>query len=120
MISGLIYGNRPVIILTVAGNLSVQNVQATIDTGFTGDVKISPEVATELGLKVTHIENVKVADGRSVAMSSSIAVVDMERIVKAVNVLIMPGEALVGIGFFKQFGYKLVVDCPKDTWLLER
>ncbi len=115
MITGVIENNRPYVVVTIAGSASVQQVVALIDTGFTGELKVPPEKISELGLKITHVEKVTLADGASVDMQCSVAIVALESgAVSPANVLVSSGEILIGVGLLKKFGYKLTIDFPNN------
>ena len=73
MIKGIVHNNRPLISLIVGWKLGVQEIVALVDTGFTGELKLSPEKATELGLQTTHTETVMLADEKTVNMQASLA-----------------------------------------------
>src|SRR3989344_6849747 len=111
MIQGLVgKENQPVIPLVVGWNRGVQEITAIIDTGFSGELKVPPKMIAELGLEVTHVQPVLLANGASATMRASVAFVAMEGETKEVNVLISEGRAVLGGGLLKMFGYKLIVD----------
>ncbi len=120
MVSGEVINNRPLIALTVAWKSSVQRLVVLIDTGFTGELKLSEETAKELGLEVTHTESVQLGNGESKFMPASLALVDMEGTSRLVDVLINPGDTIVGVGLFKKFKYKLTVDFRINSLSLQK
>src|SRR3990167_9054114 len=107
MIKGIIHNNRPLISLVVGWKLGVQDLIALVDTGFTGELKISPEKAVELGLQITHTEPVTLADEKTVNMQASLALVSMEGVMNVVNVLVSQGIPIIGVGLLRRFGYAL-------------
>lgn len=120
MISGVLgKANRPLIPLVVGWNRGVQEMVALIDTGFSGELKIPPKMIDELGLEVTHVEQVLLANGEHAYMQASLAFVAMEGATQEVNVLISEGPAVIGGGLLKLFGYKLIVDYKGDSVVLE-
>ena len=121
MIRGLLgKENRPLIPLVVGWNRGVQEITALVDTGFSGELKVSPKLIEELGLEITHAQPVLLANGTSTTMQASLAFVAMEGDTKEVNVLISEGQAVIGGGLLKSFGYKLIVDYKEDLVTLEK
>lgn len=120
MINGAIINKRPLIPVTVAWRLGVQSVLALVDTGFTGELKVSPTEANNLGLQVTHTENVELADNKIVPMSCALAVVNLEGVSNVVSVLIDNGDTIVGVSLLKRFRYIMNANFPLDTLRLRR
>ena len=112
MIKGVVHNNRPLISIIVGWKLGVQEIIALVDTGFTGELKLSPEKATELGLQTTHTE--------SVNMQASLALVSMEGAVNTVNVLISQGIPIIGIELLRRFGYSLNIDLKYNLLILQK
>lgn len=100
--------------------LGVQEIIALVDTGFTGELKLSPEKILELGLQITHAEPVTLADENTVSMPASLAVVSMEDLRSVVNVLISRGIPVIGVGLLKRFGYTLNIDFRYNNLILQR
>jgi len=120
MIKGIVHNNRPLISLIIGWKLGVQEIIALVDTGFTGELKISPDKAVELGLETTHTEPVKLADENIVNMEASLAIVSMEGAVNVVDVLIAKGMPIIGVGLMRRFGYALNIDLKYNTLNLQR
>ncbi len=120
MIHGGIYNNRPLISLSVGWKLKAQEVTALIDTGFTGELKISKKEATELGVETTHTELVTLADESTVGMSAGLAQVSMEDTQKTIEVLISNGMPIIGVGLLKKFGYILNINFPANIVSLKK
>ena len=120
MIKGVVHNDRPLISLIVAWRLGVQEIMVLVDTGFTGELKISSEKATELGLKTTHTEPVMLANENTINMSASLAVVAMEDSEKVVNVLIGQGQPTIGVGILRRFGYNLHINFKRDSLILRK
>jgi len=101
MVQGIIDNkNRPIIDLVVA-NTDAQNVQdlnVLVDSGFTGDLKVSNKTANDLRLKITGVESVQIANGQLIDMTTALAYVLIENTLKAVDVLISEGSQALGIG----------------------
>lgn len=85
----------------------MQEIVALVDTGFTGELKISPEKVSELGLRITHTQPISLADESKVNMPASLALVLMKGVVNIVSVLISKGRPIIGVGLLKRFGYTL-------------
>ena len=64
MINGEFVENAPWIKVIVAWGQSVQAPFVILDTGFTGDLQVTPKIARELGLQVTGVTKTQIrADG---------------------------------------------------------
>ncbi|HLC63736.1 MAG TPA: hypothetical protein VJK25_00100 [Patescibacteria group bacterium] len=120
MIKGTVHNNRPLISLIVGWKLGVQEIIALVDTGFTGELKISPEKVRELGLQTTHTEKVTLADENIVDMEASLALVSMEGITNVVNVLIAKGIPIIGVGLLRRFRYALNMDVKYNALILQK
>lgn len=120
MIRGTIHNNRPFISLIVGWRLGVQETVALVDTGFTGELKISPVKAWELGLQITHAEPVTLADEKIVTMQASLALVSMEGVRNVVNVLVSQGTTIIGVGLLRRFGYALNMDVKYNSLILQK
>lgn len=120
MIRGTIHNNRPFISLIVGWRLGVQETVALVDTGFTGELKISSVKAWELGLQITHAEPVTLADEKTVTMRASLALVSMEGVMNVVNVLVSQGIPIIGVGLLRRFGYALSMDVKYNSLILQR
>ena len=122
MIKGIIYENRPLIRIAVGSSLGIQEIMALVDTGFTGELKLSQKSASELGLKITHAEPVTLANEETITMQASLAEVALEGVKNTVSVLIDAGlMPIIGIGLLRSFGYKKInFDFDYNILTLER
>lgn len=120
MIKGVISNNRPLISLVVAWKLSVQEIVALVDTGFTGELKISPEQALKLGLQTTHTEPVRLANEQTINVPASLARCSMEGRANTVNVIISAGLPTIGVSLLREFGYDLHINFKRDTLVLKK
>ena len=120
MISGFFINNTPFISLLIASGQSVKNQAFILDTGFTGDLQVTPEISKELSLTERGVEPVRIADGSKVFMPLALAIASMEGASNHVDVLISKGNPLAGIGLLSKFGYKAIVDCKHKTVSLEK
>lgn len=120
MVKGLFIGNIPWVQATIAAANSVQNPHFILDTGFTGDLKVTPKIATDLGLQPTSVMRTRIANGSIATIPTALAVASIEGVVRVVNVLIADGSPLAGIGLLKKYGYKASVCCKYNTVELEK
>ncbi|OGJ42202.1 hypothetical protein A3B60_02415 [Candidatus Peregrinibacteria bacterium RIFCSPLOWO2_01_FULL_39_12] len=115
MAKGIFLNNVPLIQVGIAWGQAVQNSHFILDTGFTGDLQVSDKIAVDLGLQITGVENVRIANGSVIRVPTALAVTFIDGIVRVVTVLISNGALLAGIGFFSKFGFKAIVDCKFKT-----
>ena len=120
MIEGIVSNNRPLIGLIVGSKLGVQEIVALVDTGFTGELKMSSEKATELGLQITHTERVMLGDEKTIDMHASLVWVSMEGTANVVNVLIARGMPIIGVSLLRRFGYTLNINFKHDLLFLQK
>jgi predicted aspartyl protease len=121
MISGsFVQNNIPIIKVLVAWGQAVQTPFFILDTGFTGDLQVTPKIATDLGLKVTGVTKTRIANGQVVAVPTAQVLASMEGATNFIQVLISESLPLAGIGFLTKFDYKAIVDCKYKTVALER
>jgi len=121
MVNGeFIKENIPLIKILVASGQAIQTPFFILDTGFTGDLQVTPGIAKDLGLKITGVTNTKIANGEIVAVPTALALSSMEGITKNVQILISKSMPLAGISFLSKFDYKAIVDCKYKTVVLER
>ena len=112
-------GNKPIVKAGIAWGQSVQDPYFILDTGFTGDLVVTPQIAQELGLKISGTTPAKNATGKIEDVPFATAFAVMEGVALYVSVLITDGTPLLGIGFMKKFNYKAVVDCKNNQVFLE-
>jgi predicted aspartyl protease len=115
MIQGSFVQNIPLIPVKIGWDVSVQNINLILDTGFTGDLQVTPKIAQQLGLKIVGATPIQLASGTIVSTSFAIAYTSMEGKTNLVQVLISNGMPLAGISFLSKFGYKAIVDCKLKT-----
>jgi predicted aspartyl protease len=111
--------DKPVVQAVIAWNQSVQTPFFILDTGFTGDLVVTPEVATELGLDVNMIMPTRLPGNRIVNMRAATAIAVMEGKSLYVTVHVADGWPLLGISFMQKFNYKAIVDCKNKKVRLE-
>ncbi|MEK7631932.1 MAG: hypothetical protein AAB445_03650 [Patescibacteria group bacterium] len=98
----------------------MQTPLVILDTGFTGDLQVTPTMAEELGLKVIGVTPATIANGETINTPVALALASMEGRVNLVQVLISRGMPLAGISFLSKFSYKANFDCKYKTVKLER
>ena len=121
MIQGLLRkDNRPAVPLSIGWSLGIQKIVAIVDTGFSGEVKLPPDIAVELGLTPTHVQAVLLANEQIAEVSASLAFVVIEGEKEEVGVLVAKGMPIMGVGLLSRLGFKLTVDFKARTVFLER
>ena len=120
MITGYFDGNVPMFNIIVGSGPQARSPFVILDTGFTGDLQITPELAKELDLSVLGVQKMGLADGSTVSIPSAYAFVELEGVKKNVQVLISESMSLVGISLLSRFQYKAVVDCKYKTVELQK
>lgn len=120
MIKGLFIKNSPWVEVTISWGRSIQKPLVILDTGFTGDLQITPKMAKELDLKSETITNVQIANGQVIQVPVVVAVSSMEGETKNIQALVSDSTPLVGINFLSKFSYKAVVDCKNKTVALQK
>lgn len=120
MVTGIFIENTPFIQVVIRWKNSVQSPFFILDTGFTGDLQVTPEIANELGLKTVGITRTRTADGRTVEMPIALAIASMENTANHIQVLISDSSPLAGISFLSRFGYTAIVDCKDKNVFLKR
>lgn len=120
MISGFFVGNIPWIEVLLTWGDSVYKTTAILDTGFSGDLQITPKIVEELDLPSVGMAKAKIANGATVKVNVVLAASVMEGISKDVQVLVSNGTPLAGINFLSKFSYKAIVDCKNKTVALQK
>ena len=120
MISGIFVENAPYIKIVVGWGQSVQAPFVILDTGFTGDLQVTPQIAKELGLQVIGVTKTQIANGQIVDVPVALAIAAMEGAENYIQVLISNSSPLAGISFLSKFDYKAIVDCKYKKIVLER
>lgn len=120
MVKGVFTGNIPWVKVAVASGQSVQAPFVILDTGFTGDLQVTPKIAQELGLQVVGVIKARIANGQVAEVPTALAFAAMEGAVHYIQVLISEGFPLVGISFLTKFGYRAIVDCKYRSVALEK
>jgi len=120
MLRGTFVENIPLIKVFVAWGRAVQAPFFILDTGFTGDLQVTPQIANELGLATIGVTSVRLANNQVVNVPVTLAVVDMEGVRNYVHVLIAKSMPLLGISLLSKFSYRAIVDCKYKTIVLQK
>lgn len=120
MLRGKFIENLPCVKITIGWNQIVQTVTFVLDTGFTGDLQVSHDIARELNLEIMGVIPTKIADGKIIGMPTAVAIASMEGRKNYVEVLVSEGTPLLGIGFLAKFAYKAIIDCKLKEVSLEQ
>src|SRR4051812_44034419 len=102
MITGQFTGNIPIIKITVGWRELAQHHFAVLDTGFTGDLQLTPQMALDLGLEVNAMIKMRTANGQIFSVPIAQAEASMEGVKNSIDVLISESMPLVGINFLSK------------------
>ncbi len=111
MITGFFVDNTPWVEVVLTWGKNANNMAAILDTGFSGDLQVTPKIARELALPLLGKTEVKIANGSIVSTPVVLAATTMEGVHKQIQVLVSNGIPLLGINFLTRFSYKAIVDC---------
>jgi len=120
MIRGIFVQNTPWVKIIVGWGQSVQSPFAVLDTGFTGDLQVTPQIAKELNLQVSGVTKMQIANGQIVDVPVALALASMEGAKAYIQVLISESAPLAGISFLTKFSYKALIDCKNKTVVLKK
>lgn len=121
MVEGIfIDSDKPTVRAVIAWEQAVQNPYFILDTGFTGDLVVTNDVAKDLGLEISGVTKANLAGNKGVEVPTATALAIMEGRSLYVTVFVIPeGWPLLGISFMEKFGYKAIVDCKNKKVRLE-
>lgn len=120
MIRGEFRDNLPFEPVNIGWGQIIQNPICLLDTGFTGDMQITPEMAKVLNIRLNQITLVMLADGSQVSMATGAVIAYMEGDYTYVEVLVPEGTPIVGMRFLSKFNYKAIIDVKHEMVSLER
>jgi clan AA aspartic protease len=86
-----------------------QNIEAVIDTGFTGSLSLPPAVIGELALRWRQRGTALLADGREAHFDIYEATVVWERHARRINVYAADAAPLVGMALLRGYELKMQV-----------
>ncbi len=108
----------PMVPAVISWDGGVQTPFFILDTGFTGDIAVTAEMATDLGLNFDTVSPMKTATGAIELMSTATAFATMEGETLYVTAILVKGKPLLGISFMQKFQYKAIVDCKNlKVWM---
>jgi predicted aspartyl protease len=119
VVGNFVESDKPVVQASIAWNQSVQTPHFILDTGFTGDLAVNSQIATELGLEISGVMPARFAGNTVANVPTATAIAAMEGERLYVTVAIIDGWPLLGISFMEKFKYKAEVDCRNKTVRLE-
>ena len=111
MVEGEFLQGLPTVPITLTWKDQHVVLQATLDTGFSGDVHVSKDIAKELSLTITGYSMATLASGKSSKIPYAMGIAAMENAGQAIQVHVSNGIPLIGIGFLSKFGYIATIDC---------
>lgn len=120
MISGFFVDNVPWIEVILTWRDVLYKTAVILDTGFSGDVQVSPKIAKQLLLPAFGTSDVRIANGAVVKTPVVLAATNMEGVHMNIRVLVSEGPPLAGINFLSKFAYKAIVDCKNKTVALAK
>ena len=115
MIPGNFEGNIPYIPVMILHGGGVAAPFFVLDTGFTGDLLITSQMARELGIAPSGFGSIILAGGGSVTAAIGKTRAMLGDDPKDVEVVIADGMPLAGISLFTKFRCKILVDCNQRT-----
>ncbi len=107
------FDNKVLLSIQIAHKGKVQDPVFLLDTGFSGDLLITPEIARELELESDAVSDVVIVNGEKITMESGSLLASMSYKIKEMEVLISKGIPLIGMGFFNKFKSEIIIDCDK-------
>ena len=109
----------PVVPAVISWNLGVQTPFFVLDTGFSGDIAVTEEMAKDLGLEFDTVLKMKVATGETTVFPVATVLATMEGKTLYVSAVLVKGQPLLGITFMQKFNYTAIVDCKNKTAILQ-
>jgi len=117
---GFFIDNFPAIKVVVGWKQKAATPIAILDTGFNGDLQITPKIAEQLKLEIIGQIKSKIANGQDIELPMAYAMSAFENTSQYVEVLISDNPPLVGMGFLEKFGCKAIIDCKNKTVILKK
>jgi clan AA aspartic protease len=107
MISGQVNSNlEAVILLTVLGPYGeAREIEAIIDTGFSGYLTLPPEIITTLGIDAIAVEQAILADGAGIPSELCMAKIVWDGRERAIEINTLESDPLVGMALLD--GYEV-------------
>lgn len=99
MIEGVFRDGHPRANVTLPGAEDDFNIEFVVDTGFEGDLTLPAKEARRLGERLTDFTDRRLADGS--VIFCPVYSIEMDERDEIIEVLILPGEPLMGTNFLK-------------------
>jgi predicted aspartyl protease len=113
------FHSLPTVKTSIECNAAISYLEFTLDTGFSGYIKINQEVADDLRIKKLGLRYMNNANGQRVRAGFAYGFAELEGKKKSVEIIVADGPLLLGINFLAAFGYKAIVDCKNWACHLE-
>ena len=95
-------------------------ISAKIDTGFSGDLQLTYDVAFPLGLTLKGFQPWTLADKSTVTFLECLGLVTMNNMVEMATIDVKPaGSILIGVSLLRKLGCALKIDFVNNTATLE-
>lgn len=117
---GFFIDKLPAVKIVAGWKQEVVTPIAILDTGFTGDLQVTSEIADKLQLEIIGHMKSKTASGQIFELPFALAILAFGDQSDYIEVLISDNVPLVGIGFLEKFGCKTIIDCKNKTVVLEK
>ncbi len=101
MIIGEFVDDHPRVTAKLSGGSTSLNLSFILDTGFAGDVKVSPETAVRLGLSYIGPQMRRLANGQEIIYRIYAGLIEWDDGPREVEVLAMDGDDLIGTGLIQ-------------------
>jgi clan AA aspartic protease len=110
MIVGVVRRREALVPLTVRGFRGLQQeVEAVVDSGYTGWLTLPPAVIAALGLRWETVSGGILADGSFSAFSVYRATIEWDRRLRRIFVAELDSTPLVGMSLLRGYEYKMQV-----------
>ena len=123
MIYGTFYHNFPnipFVEILIGWDSSIQKHTFILDTGFSGELKVTEAMAKDLSLKTIGVVPMGMINNEVQNFPAALAFIDMEGAKERVTVVIGEGLPVLGTGVLSKFGYKVCIDCKYKTINLQK
>ena len=114
------FPNIPFVEILIGWGQSIQRHTFILDTGFSGELKVTQAMAEDLALEAIGVVPMGMINNEVQNFPAALALVDMEGAKERVMVVIGDGLPVLGIGTLTKFGYKACVDCKHRTVNLQK
>lgn len=124
MVNGSFKGSEhqlPYVPTVLSWASNVQTPSFVLDTGFSGEIAVTDQMARDLGLLFDGVMTLNVATGVAEEFRTANIFATMEGQTYYMTAVLIPKgkRPLLGIKFMEKFNYKAIVDCKNKTVRLE-